>query len=55
MDPFWGFAKRMLRYPGLLTAAGVCAVLSGGSLGAGLIGAQPVLGAILKPESKGLP
>lgn len=55
MDPFWGFAKRMLRYPGLLAAAGVCAVLSGGSLGAGLIGAQPVLGAILSRDGKGLP
>lgn len=55
MDPFWGFAKRMLRYPGLLTAAGLCAILSGGSLGAGLIGAQPVLSAILSREGKGLP
>lgn len=44
----------MARYPGTLAAAGACAMLSAGSLGAGLIAVEPVLRQILG-ERVGLP
>lgn len=46
-DPFWGFARELLRYRGLTTAALVFVVLSGVTLSAGLLGAVPVMEAIL--------
>lgn len=59
MDPFWTFARRMLRYRWLLSAALLMAVLSAGSLGAGILGVGPVLKQIVgRDESdarKGLP
>jgi ABC-type multidrug transport system fused ATPase/permease subunit len=47
MDPFWHFARRMLRYRGLVLAAILMAALSAGSMGAGLVGVLPVLDGIL--------
>lgn len=44
----------MARYPGTLVAAGACAMLSAGSLGAGLVAVEPVLRQILG-ERVGLP
>jgi len=43
MGAFWGFAGRMLRYRWILAGALLFAVLSAGSLGAGLVGISPVL------------
>ncbi len=47
MQPFWTFARRMLRYRWLVAAAMVFALLSAGGLGAGLLGIKPVLDNIL--------
>jgi subfamily B ATP-binding cassette protein MsbA len=47
MQPFWTFARRMLRYRWLVAAAMVFAVLSAGGVGAGLLGIKPVLDNIL--------
>lgn len=47
MQPFWTFARRMLRYRWLVAAAMVFALLSAGGLGAGLLGMKPVLDNIL--------
>lgn len=47
MDPFWHFARRMLRYRALVLAAVVLAGLSAGSMGAGLVGVTPILRTIL--------
>jgi ATP-binding cassette, subfamily B, bacterial MsbA len=59
MDPFWTFARRMLRYKGLLGAALVMAVVSASSLGAGILGVGPVLEQIVGTADgearKGLP
>jgi subfamily B ATP-binding cassette protein MsbA len=49
---FWAYAGRMLRYRRLFALAMVMAVLSGLSLGVGLIGAQPVLENILQPATE---
>jgi ABC-type multidrug transport system fused ATPase/permease subunit len=53
MDPFWTFARRMLRYRGLVVVAVVMAALSAGSLGAGLVGITPILRNILAPPASG--
>ncbi len=56
MDPFWIYARRMLRYRRMLAGAFACALLSAGGLVAGLVAMQPVLTSILKPEiAKNLP
>jgi ABC-type multidrug transport system fused ATPase/permease subunit len=55
MDAFWYFARRMLRYRWLVGAAIVMAVLSAGSLGAGLVGLQPVLENVLSSGGRDLP
>jgi subfamily B ATP-binding cassette protein MsbA len=47
MTVFWKYARRMLRYRLALVAALVCAVLSAGGLGAGLLAMGPVLNNIL--------
>jgi len=52
MQPFWTFAKRMLRYRWLVAAAMVFALLSAGGLGAGLLGMKPVLDNILGAGGK---
>jgi subfamily B ATP-binding cassette protein MsbA len=55
MEDFWFFAKRMLRYRSMVAAAIIMALLSAGSLGAGLVGLQPVLDNILSQGGKDLP
>ncbi len=52
MKEFFRFAKGMLRYRTKLICALVFAMLGAGGLGAGLLGAQPVLSAILSPPDK---
>lgn len=53
MDPFWQFARRMLRYRGLLVLALTMAVVSATSLGVGLSGTMPILRQVLsKPDGK---
>ncbi len=47
MDPFWTLARRMLRYRRLAALAALMCILSSLSLGAGLVGASPVMRAIL--------
>ncbi len=47
MDAFWTFAKRMMRYRATLVVALVCAFVSAGGLGIGLVGLTPVLENIL--------
>ena len=54
MDPFWTYAKGMLRYKHLVVLALVMAVVSAGGLGAGLIAIKPVLEAMLG-EGRTLP
>lgn len=54
-DPFWRYARTMLRYRGLLVLALVFATLSAGGLGAGILGIKPVLDNILGAVPKGLP
>jgi subfamily B ATP-binding cassette protein MsbA len=44
---FWSYARGLLRYPRALTGAIVMAFVSAGSLGAGLLGAKPILDIIL--------
>jgi ABC-type multidrug transport system fused ATPase/permease subunit len=56
MDPFWTYARRMLRYRRLVAAAMVCAIVSAAGVATGLVAIKPVLGAILDPSSaKNLP
>jgi ABC-type multidrug transport system fused ATPase/permease subunit len=52
---FWIFARRLLRYRWLLIGAGTCALISAGSLGAGLVGIKPILDSVLGQSRKGLP
>lgn len=47
MRPFWHYAKTMTRYPATMAAAMGMAVLSAGSLGAGLLGLKPVMELVL--------
>lgn len=54
MDPFWTYARRMLRYRHLVVLALVMALVSAGGLGAGLVAIKPVLEAILG-EGRTLP
>lgn len=55
-DPFWSYARRMLRYRSLVVLALCFAALSAGGLGAGLVGIKPVLDKVLDPaNAKGLP
>src|SRR5262245_51868311 len=51
MNPFWHFARRMLRYRGTVAFAVVMALISAGSLGAGLVAVVPVLGNILDKDN----
>lgn len=46
-DPYWYFFRGLFRYRGLIAATFLFVVLSGMSLWAGLLGASPVLRAIL--------
>ncbi len=46
-DPFWYFARDLLRYRGLTLAAFGFVILSGVCLSVGLLGAAPVMNAIL--------
>ncbi|MBS0198010.1 MAG: ABC transporter ATP-binding protein [Planctomycetes bacterium] len=46
-DPFWRFARSLLRYRALIVATCVFVLLSGLTLSAGLLGAMPVMEAIL--------
>ncbi len=55
MHPFWTFARRMLRYRGLVVAALVMAMLSAGTFGAGLLAIKPVLEKILDADGRDLP
>jgi len=48
---FWALARRMLRYKKLLIIALVCAIISGSSLGGGIVAAQPVMQAIMGREA----
>jgi ABC-type multidrug transport system fused ATPase/permease subunit len=43
MRPFWKYASRMTRYPATMLGAMSLALLSAGSLGAGLVGLKPIL------------
>ena len=47
MRPFWHYAAMMRRYPATLAAAMAMALLSAGSLGAGLAGLKPVMELVL--------
>lgn len=47
MDAFWRFSARMKRYRWTLTGSLVCAAIAGVGLSAGILGAIPVLEAIL--------
>lgn len=55
MDPFWNYAKLLLRYRGLLALAMIFAFLSAGGLGAGLMGMKPILDKVLSDSPKDLP
>jgi len=52
MNPFWLFARRMLRYRLTLVLAIFCAALSAGSLGVGITGIAPILANVLKPPQE---
>jgi subfamily B ATP-binding cassette protein MsbA len=52
-DPFWYFARRMLRYRTMVVLAVLMATVSAGSLGAGLMGITPILRTILAGPSDG--
>jgi subfamily B ATP-binding cassette protein MsbA len=54
LGAFWSLAGRMARYPRLLAAACVFALVSAGSLGAGLVGVKPVIDRILGQDA-GMP
>lgn len=54
-DPFWEFSRRMFRYKKLMLAAMICAVISGGSLTGGLVGATPVISAVFGTKRTVLP
>lgn len=55
MRPFWAYARQMLRYPATLAAAMTFALLSAGSMGAGILGLRPVFEMIFSEEGpKGL-
>ena len=51
-DPFWEFSRRMFRYKKLLIAAAIFAIVSGGSLTGGLVGATPVIKAVLSGKKE---
>jgi len=55
MDAFWHFAKRMTRYRRLMIFGGLCALISAGGMGAGIIAIKPVLDTVLEPGHQGLP
>src|SRR5689334_12383757 len=46
-DSFWSFARRMLRYRLLVALTLVMVLISGMSLGVGMLGAKPVMQSIL--------
>ncbi len=52
--PFWPYARRMLRYRWQVALALLCATLSAGGLGAGLLGIQPVVDNLLSDSPRGL-
>lgn len=54
-EPFGMFARRLLRYRGLLTVAGLAALVSAGGLGAGLLALAPALNNVLDEDAKSLP
>lgn len=47
MEPFWHFARRMLRYRWSVVASLAMAAVSAGSMGAGIVGLAPVLSIVL--------
>jgi ABC-type multidrug transport system fused ATPase/permease subunit len=51
MGDFWSLARGMFRYRARVIAAVVCSMLGAGGLGVGLLGAGPVLQAILEPKA----
>lgn len=55
MDAFWHYAKQMLRWRTHLILGLLCAILSAGGMGAGILAMQPVLDTILEPGHRGLP
>lgn len=55
MRPFWHYASRMVRYPGTLAGAMTLALLSAGSLGAGLLGLKPILELVLGDKDNPAP
>jgi len=50
MRPFWAYARQMLRYPATLAFAMTFAVVSAGSMGAGILGLRPVFEMILSED-----
>lgn len=50
MNAFWKLARRLLRYKAALAGAIALSFFSAGSLGTGLVAAEPVLRNILRPE-----
>ncbi len=55
MDAFWTFAKKMTRHRALMVFGMLCALISAGGLGAGIVAMKPVLDAVLEPGHRGLP
>ncbi len=54
MQHFWSFARAMLRHRAMLAVALLCATVSAGGLGAGILSLGPLLKAILKPDGHSL-
>ena len=50
MPPFWQFAKRLLQSKAQFGLAMLCALLSAGGFGAGLLSLSPVLEFLLKKQ-----
>ncbi|MDX2146912.1 MAG: ABC transporter ATP-binding protein [Planctomycetota bacterium] len=55
MNAFWSLSRRMLRYRAALLGALGMALVSAGSMGAGLVGLLPVLDKVLGKDRAGLP
>ncbi|MFG0283784.1 MAG: ABC transporter ATP-binding protein [Phycisphaerales bacterium JB039] len=53
--PYWQFARRMLRYRGLLAGALLFSVFAAGGLGVGILAASPIVKGFLSGEEKNLP
>ena len=53
-DPFWAFARQMLRARAQVATSLLMVSLTSGSLGVGLLGAKPVMEAILGKKRQGI-